>query len=165
MLVEPVVFDDEVPESAQDSLYERTRKRKRWFESAEAMFRNLEHKPPFNTWRRDMLRDYCEYGTRPAPQGGVELKCPPEIEADFYSRAREFPGLTLMLKSRSPLLLMFGEKSDSTGDQNRGQDRGATGERHGRHNSGRGPLSCRWSSRKWSPGWRPSSSAANSRAR
>ena len=79
------------PESAQDSLYERTRKRKRWFESAEAMFRNLEHKPPFNTWRRDMLRDYCEYGTRPAPQGGVELKCPPEIEAEFYSRAREFP--------------------------------------------------------------------------
>jgi pimeloyl-ACP methyl ester carboxylesterase len=115
VLVEPVVFDDEVPESAQDSLYERTRKRKRWFESAEAMFRSLERKPPFNTWRRDMLRDYCEYGTRLAPQGGVELKCPPEIEADFYSRAREFPGLTLMLKSRSPLLLMFGEKSDSTG--------------------------------------------------
>ena len=79
------------------------------------MFRNLEYKPPFKTWRRDMLRDYCEYGTRPAPQGGVELKCPPEIEADFYSRAREFPGLTRILESRSPLLLMFGEKSDSTG--------------------------------------------------
>ena len=115
MLVEPVVFDDEVPESVQNSLYERTRKRKRRFESAEAMFRNLEHKPPFDIWRRDMLRGYCEYGTRPSPDGGVELKCPPEIEADFYSRAREFPGLTLILKSRSPLLLMFGEKSDSTG--------------------------------------------------
>lgn len=115
VLVEPVVFDDEVPESAQDSLYERTRKRKRWFESAEAMFRNLERKPPFNTWRRDILHDYCVFGTRPAPQGGVELKCPPEIEAEFYSRAREFPGLELMLKSYSPLLMMFGQKSDSTG--------------------------------------------------
>ena len=115
MLVEPVVFDDEVPESVQNSLYERTRKRKRGFESAEAMFRNLENKPPFNSWRRDMLRDYCVHGTRPVAEGGVELKCLPEIEADFYSRAREFPGLTLMLKSRSPLLMMFGEKSDSTG--------------------------------------------------
>jgi pimeloyl-ACP methyl ester carboxylesterase len=115
VLVEPVVFDDEAPESGQDSLYERTRKRKRWFESAEAMFRNLEGKPPFNRWRRDMLHDYCVFGTRPAPQGGMELKCPPEIEAEFYSRAREFPGLALMLESRSPLLLMFGEKSDSTG--------------------------------------------------
>jgi pimeloyl-ACP methyl ester carboxylesterase len=62
-----------------------------------------------------MLRDYCDYGTRPAPDGGVELKCLPEIEANFYSRAREFPGLMLILKSRSPLLMMFGEKSDSTG--------------------------------------------------
>ena len=115
VLVEPVVFDDEVPESAQDSLYERTRKRKRWFESAEAMFRNLERKPPFNTWRSDMLRDYCDFGTRLAPQGGVELKCPPEVEAEFYSRAREFPGLALMLKSRSPSLVMLGEKSDATG--------------------------------------------------
>jgi pimeloyl-ACP methyl ester carboxylesterase len=115
LLVEPVVFDDEVPESVQDSLAARTLKRKRWFESAESMFRNLEHKPPFTTWRRDMLHDYCEYGTRPAPDGGVELKCPPEIEAEYYSRARQFPGLTLMLKSRSPSLLMFGEKSDFTG--------------------------------------------------
>ena len=115
VLVEPVVFDDEVPDAMQDSLFERTRKRKRWFESAEAMFRNLEHKPPFATWRRDMLRDYCDYGTRAAAQGGVELKCLPEIEAEFYSRARQFPGLTLMLESRSPLLLIFGEKSDSTG--------------------------------------------------
>ena len=109
------MFDDEVPESAQDSLYERTRKRKRWFESAEAMYRNLERKPPFNTWRRDMLHDYCDFGTRPVPQGGVELKCPPEIEAEFYARAREFPGMALMLKSRSPLLVMLGEKSDATG--------------------------------------------------
>jgi lipase len=115
VLVEPVVFDDEVPESAQDSLYERTRKRKRWFESAEAMFRNLERKPPFNTWRRDMLHDYCDFGTLPAPQGGVELKCSREIEAEFYARAREFPGLALMLKGRSPLLVMLGEKSDATG--------------------------------------------------
>jgi pimeloyl-ACP methyl ester carboxylesterase len=114
VLVEPVVFDDEARESVKDSLYERTLKRKRWFESAEAMFRNLEHKPPFAVWRRDMLRDYCEYGTRPAHDGGVELKCPPEIEADFYSRAREFPGLSIILESPAPSLLILGEKSDST---------------------------------------------------
>ena len=111
-----VVFDDEVPESEQKSLYERTLKRKRWFESTEAMFRNLENKPPFATWRRDMLRDYCEYGTRPPAGGGVELKCPPEIEAEFYARSREYAGLPLILKSRSPLLVIFGEKSDSPGN-------------------------------------------------
>lgn len=114
VLLEPVVFDEEARDSVQNSLYERTLKRKRWFESAEAMFRNLEHKPPFAVWRRDMLRDYCQYGTRPASDGGVELKCPPEIEADFYSRAREFPGLSIILESNAPSLLILGEKSDST---------------------------------------------------
>jgi len=115
VLVEPVVFDDGVPQSMQDSLADRTRKRKRWFESAEAMFRGLEQKPPFATWRRDMLHDYCEYGTRPAPGGGVELKCAPEIEAEFYARAWQFDGLKLILESRSPSLLLLGEKSDFTG--------------------------------------------------
>lgn len=115
VLVEPVVFDDAAPDSVQNSLYERTLKRKRWFESAEAMLRNLERKPPFNTWRHDMLRDYCEHGTRPAPGGGgVELKCSPEVEAAFYLRAREFPALSLILESSSPSLLILGEKSDST---------------------------------------------------
>ncbi len=117
VLAEPVVFDGEVPEPEQKSLYERTLKRKRWFESADAMVRSLGHKPPFDTWRRGMLRDYCEYGTRPAPDGGVELKCPPEIEAEFYARSRQFAGLPLILKSRSPLLLMFGEKSGSAGNR------------------------------------------------
>ncbi|HVA39769.1 MAG TPA: alpha/beta hydrolase, partial [Candidatus Binataceae bacterium] len=36
VLVEPVVFDEEARDAVQNSLYERTRKRKRWFESAEA---------------------------------------------------------------------------------------------------------------------------------
>jgi pimeloyl-ACP methyl ester carboxylesterase len=116
VLVEPVVFDDEAPESEENSLYERTLKRKRRFESVDAMFRNLENKPPFDTWRRDMLRDYCEHGTRPAAGGGVELKCPPEIEAEFYARSREYAGLPMILKSRSPLLVIFGEKSDSPGN-------------------------------------------------
>jgi pimeloyl-ACP methyl ester carboxylesterase len=115
VLIEPVVFDEEARDAVQNSLYERTRKRKRWFESADAMLGNLERKPPFNTWRREMLRDYCEYGTRPASDGGVELKCPPEVEAEFYSRARDFPGLSLMVTSPVPSLVLLGEKSDSTG--------------------------------------------------
>lgn len=116
VLAEPVVFDGELPESEQKSLYERTTKRKRWFKSADAMMQALGHKPPFVTWRRDMLRDYCEYGTRPAAGGGVELKCPPEIEAEFYARSRQYSSLPLILKSRSPLLIIFGEKSDSISD-------------------------------------------------
>ncbi len=118
VLVEPVVFDDQAQESEEARetlLYERTLKRRRWFESAEAMSNNFEKKPPYDTWRRDMLREYCEAGTRPAFGGGVELKCTPEIEAEYYARSREHAGLPLILGSRSPLLVMFGDRSDSLG--------------------------------------------------
>jgi pimeloyl-ACP methyl ester carboxylesterase len=119
VLIEPVVFEDVLSEAEslrQSELYMRTVKRKRWFESVEAMFRNFENKPPYDTWRREMLREYCEHGTRPAPDGGVELKCPPEVEAEYYARSRQYVGLPLILNSRAPLLVMFGAKSDSVGN-------------------------------------------------
>ncbi len=118
VLVEPVVFDEtpsEAEDARQSELYTRTVKRKRWFENVDAMYRNFERKPPYDTWRRDMLREYCEHATRPAPGGGVELKCPPEVEAEFYARSRQYEGLRLILNSRAPLLVMFGAKSDSVG--------------------------------------------------
>jgi pimeloyl-ACP methyl ester carboxylesterase len=118
VLVEPVVFDDESSESEEERgnlLYERTVRRRRWFENADAMFRNFENKPPYDTWRRDMLREYCEAGTRPAFGGGAELKCTPDIEAEYYARSREYPGLSLILGSRSPMLVIFGDRDDSLG--------------------------------------------------
>ena len=118
VLVEPVVFEDVLSEALsrrQSDLYSRTIKRKRWFESAEAMFGKFENKPPYDTWRREMLREYCEHATRPAPDGGVELKCPPEVEAEYYARSRQYDGLSLILNSRVPLLLMFGPQSESVG--------------------------------------------------
>lgn len=119
VLAEPVVFDDtasDADSARQSELYTRTVRRKRWFESVEATFRNFESKPPYHTWQREMLREYCEHGTRPTPDGGVELKCVPEVEAEFYMRSREYAGLPLILNSCAPLLVMFGAESDSVGN-------------------------------------------------
>lgn len=118
VLVEPVVFEDVLSEALsrrQSDLHNRTIKRKRWFESAEAMFRAFQNKPPYDTWRSEMLHEYCEHGTRPAADGGVELKCPPEVEAEYYARSRQYDGLSLILNSLAPLLLMFGPQSESVG--------------------------------------------------
>ena len=115
VIAEPVLIDVmNLPERPAD-LRERTIKRKRSFDSVEAMFRNFEHKPPYATWRPEILRDYCEFGTRADANGKRLLKCPPEIEAEFYATAQNFDGLGLLLKSRAPMLVMFGEKTDSPG--------------------------------------------------
>jgi len=75
------------------------------------MFANFERKPPYHVWRKDILRDYCEYGTRADADGKRELKCPPPIEAEFYASAHAFDGFGLLLRCEMPLLVMFGQRA------------------------------------------------------
>jgi pimeloyl-ACP methyl ester carboxylesterase len=117
VLVEPVIFESPTaPELGwRNPFIERTLKRKRVFDSVEAMYSNFENKPPYSTWRKDILRDYCEFGTRPTHDGKRELKCTPEIEAKLYETAVEFDGLQRILNCKIPLLIVFGARGDSLG--------------------------------------------------
>src|SRR5579862_5884859 len=117
VLVEPVVFESPTaPELGwRNPLIESTLKRKRIFDSVDAMFANFTNKPPFNTWDKSILQDYCEFGARPNADGKRELKCKPEIEARFYETSRDFDGLGRIVRAPVPLLVLFGERSDSLG--------------------------------------------------
>jgi pimeloyl-ACP methyl ester carboxylesterase len=117
VLAEPVIFESPTaPELGwRNPFIESTLKRRRVFDSVEAMFHNFERKPPFDTWDRSMLRDYCEFGTRVNAEGKRELKCKPEIEARFYETSRDFDGLGRIVRAQVPLLVLFGERSDSLG--------------------------------------------------
>ena len=114
-VIEPVLIDASDPERRPSQLYERTLKRKPSFDSVEAMYANFAAKPPYSGWRQDVLRDYCEHGTRESADGRRSLKCPPAIEARLYQSARDFDGLGRLLASKVPTLVVFGEKSDSPG--------------------------------------------------
>lgn len=115
MLVEPVIIDPADPRERPNDLYERTLKRKPSFDSLEAMYANFAAKPPYSEWRPDVLRYYCEYGTREDADGRRILKCSPETEARLYQTARDFDGLSRLLAVELPMLIVFGGKSDSPG--------------------------------------------------
>ncbi len=117
VLAEPVVFESpSAPELGwRNPFIERTLKRRRIFDSVEAMYANFENKPPYDTWDREMLRDYCEFGTRATADGRRELKCKPEIEARFYETSRDFDGLGRIIRAETPMLIMFGSRPDSLG--------------------------------------------------
>ena len=117
VLVEPVIFESPTaPELGwRNPLIESTLKRRRVFDSVDAMFQNFTKKPPFNTWDKSMLRDYCEFGTRINADGKRELKCTPEIEARLYETSRDFDGLGRIVRAPVPMLVLFGERSDSLG--------------------------------------------------
>ncbi len=117
VLVEPVIFETPTgPELGwRNPFIDRTLKRRRVFDSVDAMYANFDNKLPYATWRKDILRDYCEHGTRRNSEGKRELKCPPEIEARYYETSRDFDGLEKILRCDRPLLVMFGQRSDSLG--------------------------------------------------
>jgi pimeloyl-ACP methyl ester carboxylesterase len=62
------------------------RRRKAWFPDLAAARANYASKPPLGAFRPDALDAYVEGGFRPAggPDGGVELKCAPEVEASVF---------------------------------------------------------------------------------
>jgi pimeloyl-ACP methyl ester carboxylesterase len=117
VLAEPVIFESpDAPELGwRNPFIEGTLKRRRVFDSVDAMFQNFDRKPPFKTWDKGMLRDYCEFGTRVNAEGKRELKCMPEIEACFYETSRDFDGLGRIVRAQVPMLVLFGERSDSLG--------------------------------------------------
>ena len=112
----PVVVEAGGTLADANVMIERPRRRRRVFDSAEAMFANFENKPPFHTWRRDILWEYCRAGAAAHSEGKWELKCPPEIEALLYATARDFGGLERVLQCKIPLTALFGTRGEeSTG--------------------------------------------------
>ena len=71
-----------------------TVKRKRRFESPEAMIERFHDRVPYRVFHPDALNAYCTYGLLPADDGdGFVLACPPEIEASVYMTSRTNPGV------------------------------------------------------------------------
>ena len=80
----PVLDDSRGGERPTSPLPALTRKRKPHFDSFEDALANFTAKPPMNTFDPAVREAYVRHGFRPAPQGGVELKCSPEHEARTY---------------------------------------------------------------------------------
>jgi len=96
VLLDPVIGSPESYEQGDgmsrmmgDGPHPTARRRNR-FASPRAMFERFESRPPYSLFDRDVLRDYCEYGLLPAPDGeeGYVLACPPELEASIYMTSR-----------------------------------------------------------------------------
>ncbi len=63
------------------------RRRNHWA-SPQEMFDRFVAREPFSRWDPGVLKDYCDYGLLPDPDGdGYVLACPPRVEAAVYAGA------------------------------------------------------------------------------
>lgn len=113
VLIDPVLYPRQAGAVPVDNpLAHRARKRRMVWESRTSMFHSYRTRPPFNTWREDVLWAYVEEGTVLRPDGHVELKCPGNIEAQIYEMAPHADALTVLPQVNIPVLLLRGETSD-----------------------------------------------------
>lgn len=85
VLIDPIIFspEDILRLTAREKPHHAARRRNHW-PSPQAFYDRLKDTVPFNAWKEEALRDYCEYGLLPLPAGGFELACPPTVEGAIY---------------------------------------------------------------------------------
>ncbi|WP_428682736.1 alpha/beta fold hydrolase [Sphingopyxis sp.] len=93
ILIDPVIMapglyagqaDQPVPDPADHPV---SRRRNQWA-SVEEMRARFADRAPYSGWEPGVLGDYCTHGLLPAASGeGLELACPPALEASMYQNA------------------------------------------------------------------------------
>jgi len=88
VILAPDYYGDGTPIFTADNPHPAIR-RKRDFASAEAMIERFRARDPYDLFDARVFADYCRYGLVPAASGeGMELACPPEVEASVYASSR-----------------------------------------------------------------------------
>ncbi|MEE4152915.1 MAG: alpha/beta hydrolase [Erythrobacter sp.] len=83
-------------------------KRKRDFDSVEAMIERFANRDPYELFERGVFEDYCRFGLAPKPGAeGCELACLPEVEASYYGASRSNRGiLEAITRIEAPALVV-----------------------------------------------------------
>ena len=119
VLIEPIFFPNrDLPDARadhSDSMVNRTIKRRAVWTSRAEIYESYRARPPFSTWRDDLLRLYVEHGTALREDGQVELRCPPAIEAQIYDSAPGFDPWPHLRRLTIPALVIRGERSEPVG--------------------------------------------------
>ncbi len=90
---------------------EQARRRRAVWDSADQMLERLKNGTALSGWHEEFLRAYVTYGTEEIAEGGVRLKCPPEVEAQIYTMGGRHDGWDRMEQIEPPTLLLTGTDS------------------------------------------------------
>lgn len=124
VLVEPVLLDAAAGEafaaakrsgtSNTVGLARSARKRRSTFPSREAAVENYAGRGAFASWQRAWIEAYVEGGTRPTPDGAVELSCSPAWESATFAATEHDPWPDVA-RIRCPVTLVVGTRDSTCG--------------------------------------------------
>jgi pimeloyl-ACP methyl ester carboxylesterase len=87
LLCEAVAFPARADGPAENPLSSAARRRRSVWPSTVAMHESYSARPPMSELAADAMDAYLLWGTKPTPDGDVELACSPEFEAAIFELA------------------------------------------------------------------------------
>jgi pimeloyl-ACP methyl ester carboxylesterase/catechol 2,3-dioxygenase-like lactoylglutathione lyase family enzyme len=111
-LLDPILFPREAlgQSIAENPMALAARKRRSLWNDTQEAFASYRGRGPFARWPDDVLRLYVEHGFEPA-EGGVRLKCPPEVESQVFGLELRFDPWSALERLERPALLVRGAES------------------------------------------------------
>jgi len=118
VLFDPVIMEPEFYSPAGAALMgsgpHPSIRRKRDFDSAEAMMERFRERDPYNIFAPKVFEDYCRFGLAEKASGeGYELACLPEMEASIYGSSRSNIGIHDAVKRlQTPTLVVRAKRTE-----------------------------------------------------
>jgi pimeloyl-ACP methyl ester carboxylesterase len=117
VLIEPILprrewYTNPPGGRSPNSMADSARKRRAVWPSRAELLAAYKKRPAFETWRDDVLRLYVDEGTWLREDGQVELKCPPEIEAQYFDAVQHIEPWEIVSQLRCPTLVLWGGESN-----------------------------------------------------
>ena len=121
ILIDPVIFaPDFYVEAGDHSLGDAAdhfvaRRRNHWA-SASEMAKRFAARFPYSAWDRQVLADYANHGLVPRADGdGLELACPPQLEASAYMGSAAFNPLAAAAMLTCPVTVLRARNGERQG--------------------------------------------------
>jgi len=116
VILAPEFYDAKAELFTSDAPHPAIR-RKRDFDSPEAMMERFRNRDPYNLFDARVFEDYCRYGLLPKAGGdGYELACTPEMEASIYGSSRSNSGIHEAMKRIEAPTMVVRAKQTSLND-------------------------------------------------
>ena len=100
-----------------ERLAQRALRRRARFASRQDAASNFEGKPPFSAFDPGVLPAYLDCGFDELPDGSVELRCSPEVEAQMYRMGVAFDGFSGLARVTCPVTVARGAASEAVGPE------------------------------------------------
>ncbi len=118
VLLDPIVFPslsewhERIRSAGSNAMAEAARRRRHEWASRDEAREKWTGKDMFSGWDPHALDLYLEEGLRERDEGGVELKCPGEIEAAIYEAAGSVDVMALAPRLSTPALILWARRGN-----------------------------------------------------